>query len=104
MCLLIAAVVYVVGRIIQTYSEFAVTTTRYIQKDGIFNIKMTETPLFKIEIVNFYQSFWQRIIGTGCLELVVSGGTSHIVNYIEKPLIVRRTIVSTIKKNQNREV
>lgn len=104
MCLLIAAVVYVVSRIIQTCSEFAVTTTRFIQKDGIFNIKMTEIPLFKIEIVNFYQSFWQRIIGTGCLELVGSGGTSHTVNYIEKPLIVRRTIVSTINKNQNREV
>ena len=102
--IIIAALVYFVGCIIRTRSEFAVTTTRFIQKDGFFNIKMTEIPLFKIETVNFYQSFWQRIIGTGSIELVGSGGTSHTVNYIEKPLIVRRTIVSAINKNQNREV
>ena len=101
--LIIAAVVYFVGRLIRTRSEFAVTTTRFVQKDGIFNIKMTEIPLFKIETVNFVQSFWQRIIGIGSIELVGSGGTSHTVNYIEKPLIVRGTIVSAINKIQNKE-
>lgn len=102
--LIVAVAVYFVGRIIRTRSEFAVTTTRFIQKDEIFNIKMTEIPLFKIETINFYQSFWQRIIGTGSIEFVGSGGTSHTVKYIEKPLIVRRTIVSAINKNQNRGV
>lgn len=36
--LIIAAVVYFVGRIIRTRSEFSVNTTRFIQKDGILNI------------------------------------------------------------------
>ncbi len=101
--LIVATLIYFLGRIIRTRSEFAVTTTRFIQKDGIFNIKMTEIPLFKIETVNFYQSFWQRIIGTGSIQLVGSGGTSHTVNYIEKPLLVRKTIVGEINKNQNKE-
>ncbi len=99
----LALVILVVGRVIRTRSEFAVTTSRFIQKDGILNIKMTEIPLFKIETVNFYQSLWQRIVGTGSIELVGSGGTFHRVDYIEKPLIVRKTIVSTINKNPDKE-
>lgn len=73
----LAFVILVVGCVIRTRSEFAVTTGRFIQKDGILNIKMTEIPLFKIETVNFYQSLWQRMVGTGSIELVGSGGTFH---------------------------
>lgn len=101
--LVLAIVILIIGRIIRTRSEFAVTTSRFIQKDGILNIKMTEIPLFKIETVNFYQSLWQRMVGTGSIELVGSGGTFHRVDYIEKPLIVRKTIVSTINKNPNKD-
>lgn len=95
-----SGVIYLVGRIIRTRSEFAVTTSRFIQKDGIFNIKMTEIPLFKVETVNFYQSFWQRIFNTGCIELVGSGGTPHRVHAIEHPMQVRKTIVTTINANK----
>ena len=86
------------------FTEFAVTNTRFVQKDGIFNIKMTEIPLARIETVNFYQSLWQRIIGTGCVEMVGSGGTSHQVHCIEQPMKVRKIICAAIKKpvpNQN---
>jgi len=89
---------WIIGRIVRTRSEFAVTDTRFVQKDGIFNIKMTEIPLSRIETVNFYQSLWQRIIGTGCVEMVGSGGTSHQVHCIESPMKVRKTIVASIKK------
>ena len=41
---------------------------------------------------------WQRMVGTGSIELVGSGGTFHRVDYIEKPLKVRKIIVSTINK------
>lgn len=85
-----------IGRIVRTRSEFAITTTRFVQKDGIFNIKMTEIPLQRIETVNYYQTFWQRIIGTGCVELVGSGGTSHQVHCIEHPMKVRKMVLSTI--------
>ncbi len=96
----VAAVIYLIGRVVRTKCEFAVTTNRFVQKDGIFNIQMTEIPLFKIETVNFYQSFGQRLLGTGSIELVGSGGTSHRVNFIEKPLMVRKTIVSAINKKE----
>ncbi len=89
---------WIVGRIVRTRSEFAVTDTRFVQKDGIFNIKMTEIPLARIETVNFYQSLWQRILGTGCVEMVGSGGTSHQVHCIEQPMKVRKIICAFIKK------
>jgi uncharacterized membrane protein YdbT with pleckstrin-like domain len=99
--LVLAFFTWVLGRIIRTRSEFAVTNTRFVQKDGIFNIKMTEIPLGRIETVNFYQSLWQRILGTGCVEMVGSGGTSHQVHCIEEPMKVRKIICASIKKPQN---
>ena len=101
--LVLAFVAWIVGRIVRTRTEFAVTDTRFVQKDGIFNIKMTEIPLARIETVNFYQSLWQRIIGTGCVELVGSGGTSHQVHCIEHPMKVRKIICAAIKKPQEKE-
>lgn len=98
--LVLAFIIWIVGRIVRTRSEFAVTDTRFVQKDGIFNIKMTEIPLVRIETVNFYQSLWQRILGTGCVEMVGSGGTSHQVHCIEQPMKVRKIICASIKKPQ----
>ena len=89
----------IIGRIVRTRSEFAITNTRFVQKDGIFNIKMTEIPLQRIETVNYYQTIWQRMIGTGCVELVGSGGTSHQVHCIEHPMQVRKMILSAINKS-----
>lgn len=96
--LVIAVIVYLIGRLIRTRTEFAVTTDRFIQKEGILNVKMTEIPLYKVETVNFYQSLWQRMLKTGCIELVGSGGTSHQIHRIEHPMEVRKTIVSAINK------
>ena len=98
--LVLSFFIWLIGRIIRTRSEFAVTDTRFVQKDGIFNIKMTEIPLARIETVNFYQSLWQRILGTGCVEMVGSGGTSHQVHCIEEPMKVRKIICASIKKPQ----
>lgn len=98
--LIIASVItYFVGNLVRTRTEFAVTNSRFIQKEGILNIKMTEIPLYKIETANFYQSFWQRLFGTGNIELVGSGGTSHQVQQIKDPQQIHRTIVATINKS-----
>lgn len=95
--LVLAFFIWIVGRIIRTRTEFSVTNTRFVQKDGIFNIKMTEIPFSKIETVNFYQSLWQRFLGTGCVELVGSGGTSHQVHCVKHPMKVRNLICASIK-------
>ncbi len=96
--LVIALILWCAGRIVRTRSEFAVTATRFIQKDGILSVNMTEIPLYKVETVNYRQTFFQRIIGTGSIELVGSGGTSHSISHVESPMEVRRAIVSTLSK------
>lgn len=88
------------GYFIRSKTEFVITSSRFIQKDGIFNIKMTEIPLFKIETINFYQRFWDRMIGTGSIELVGSGGTSHRVDYVQQPYVVRNYIATFINNNK----
>jgi len=93
----------VFGYFIRSKTEFAITNTRFIQKDGIFNIKMTEIPLFKVETVNFYQTMIDRMINTGSIELVGSGGTNHRVDYVQKPFEVRNLITMQMKKTNNIE-
>ena len=89
------------GYFIRSRTEFAITTSRFIQKDGIFDIKMTEIPLFKVETVNFYQTFVERMLGTGAIELVGSGGTNHKVEFVQKPYEVRNIIATYMKKDKS---
>ena len=88
------------GYFIRNPTEFSVTTNRFIQKDGIFDIKMTEIPLFKVETVNFYQTFFERMLKTGAIELVGSGGTAHRVEYVQHPYEVRNMIATYMKKKE----
>ena len=97
---IIGLVMIIYGYWIRSKTEFAITNSRFIQKDGIFNIKMTEIPLFKVETVNFYQSFGERILGTGAIELVGSGGTNHKVDYVQHPFQVRNIITTYMKENK----
>ncbi len=85
------------GYFVRSKTTFAITNHRFIQKDGILSIKMTEIPLFKIETVNLYQSIWQRLFGTGSIELVGSGGTNHRVDYIQTPFDVRKILTTRMK-------
>lgn len=91
------------GYFIRSKTEFAITNNRFIQKDGIFNIKMTEIPLFKVETVNFYQSFTERILNTGTIELVGSGGTSHKLSYVQQPFKVRNLLTTYMKESKGKE-
>lgn len=89
------------GCLLRMKTEFAITNTRFIQKDGLLNIRLTEIPLFKVETVNFEQTFIERIIGTGAIELVGSGGTNHTVRFIQKPFEVRNLITTYMKESKN---
>lgn len=96
--IIIGALLMFWGYFIRNKTEFAITNHRFIQKDGIFNIKMTEIPLFKVETVNFYQSIGQRLLGTGTIELVGSGGTSHQLGYVKNPYKVRNLLTTYMKE------
>ena len=61
---------------------------------------MTEIPLFKVETVNFYQTFFERMLKTGAIELVGSGGTAHRVEFVQHPYEVRNMIATFMKKKE----
>ena len=88
------------GYFIRNRTEFAVTNNRFIQKDGIFDIKMTEIPLFKVETVNFYQTFFFFFLKKGAIQLVGSGGTAHRVEFVQHPYEVRNMIATFMKKKE----
>lgn len=92
------------GYFLRTKTEFAITNSRFIQKDGIFNIRLTEIPLFKVETVNFSQTFMERIMGTGSIELVGSGGTNHKIEFVQKPFEVRNLITTYMKEGNKQAV
>lgn len=86
------------GYFLRKKTEFAITSNRFIQKDGILDISLTEIPLYKIETVNFQQTLYERLWETGTLELVGSGGTSHKISFVEEPFKVRRILTTQMKQ------
>lgn len=102
--LMLAGIMLIAWRyFVRSKSEFAITSTRFIQKDGILNIRMTEIPLFKIETVNFYQSLGERLVNTGSIELVGSGGTNHRVDFIQHPMKVRKILNASINSQKSEQ-
>lgn len=98
--LAVALVLALWGYILRSRTEFAVTDTRFVQKDGILDIEIKEIPLFKVETVNFSQTLLQRMLGTGDIELVGSGGTTHKLTYIAQPMEVKKAIAKAIGKRK----
>ena len=85
-------------------AEFAVTDIRFVQKDGILDIEIKEIPLYKVETVNFSQTFLQRLLGTGDIELVGSGGTTHQLTYIAHPMDVKKAISRAISNKERMQM
>lgn len=98
--LVLALINAVWGYILRSRTEFAVTDTRFIQKDGILDISIKEIPLYKVETVNFTQSLLQRILGTGNIELVGSGGTTHQLTFIANPMEVKKAVARAISNKE----
>lgn len=92
------------GYILRSRTEFAVTDTRFVQKDGILDIEIKEIPLYKVETVNFSQTLLQRILGTGNIELVGSGGTTHKLVFIAYPMEVKKAIAKAIGQRKQPSV
>lgn len=82
----------------RTRTEFAVTHRRLIQKDGILNVKLTEIPLHKVESVELTQTLFDRILGTGSVRLVGSGGTMHTLERICDPMGLRQAVAHHISE------
>lgn len=74
------------------YSYLVVTKAEVILRKGFFVRELTAVPLLKIESVDIKQSLIGAIFKYGSIVITGTGGTKQIMNYIHRPLTVRRHI------------
>ena len=83
---------------------FVVTTDRLINRSGVFGRQGTEIPLERVNTVFFSQTFFERLIGSGDLEIESAGeqGKQNFTD-IRKPLNVQNEIYRQMEANENRK-
>ena len=102
--LLVFLVVYPVPRLVWWLtSEFVVTSSRVIHREGFIAKRSMEIPLDKINDVRFEQGIFDRIVGAGTL-LIQSASESgrNEFRFIRHPEDVQRTIYNESEADQAR--
>lgn len=103
--LIILVLVWFIGRyVVWATTNFVVTTDRLISRSGVFSRQGTEIPLERINTVFFSQTLFERVIGSGDLEIESAGeqGSQKFSN-IRKPLNVQNEIYRQMESNENRK-
>ncbi len=80
-CTLFLYLPWFIVRLVQNrHTSWVVTNRRLISMSGVFNQKTIATGLERIQDVHYIRSFWDRIIGTGSLEVDTASehGPVHI--------------------------
>ena len=75
-------------------TEIAVTTHRFVEKEGLFTLKTFEVALPNIEGVRVTQSFWGQMLGYGHLRIEGTGVDSVELPTIADPIAFRAAIES----------
>jgi uncharacterized membrane protein YdbT with pleckstrin-like domain len=75
-------------------TEIAVTTTRFVEKSGLFSLKTNEIALPNIEGLKVEQSFWGRILGYGHMRIEGTGVDAITIPDIADPIGFRRALES----------
>ena len=84
-------------------TNFVVTSDRVIYRHGVLAKRGIEIPLDRINTVVFNQSFFERIIGAGDLEIESAAETPSKFTDIRKPSIVQAEIYRLTEANENRK-
>jgi membrane protein YdbS with pleckstrin-like domain len=103
--LVVLALAWFIARyVVWATTSFTVTTDRLITRDGVFSRKGIEIPLERINTVFFSQSLFERLIGSGDLEIESASeqGSQQFSN-IRKPLNVQNEIYRQMESNENRK-
>ena len=95
---------FIARYIVWSTTSFVVTTDRLINRSGVFSRQGTEIPLERVNTVFFSQTFFERLIGSGDLEIESAGeqGSQHFTD-IRKPLNVQNEIYRQMEHNENRK-
>lgn len=103
--LIVLILLWFVGRyVVWSTTSFVVTTDRLINRSGVFSRQGTEIPLERVNTVFFAQTLFERIIGSGDLEIEsASEQGSQKFSNIRKPLNVQNEIYRQMEANENRK-
>lgn len=74
------------------FSSITIKRKQVILRTGLLVRKTVDIPLSKIETIDIRQSILGSIFRYGALIITGTGGTKHLINYINKPLTCRRYI------------
>ena len=103
--LILGVLIWFIARyVIWTTTSFVVTTDRLISRLGVFSRQGIEIPLERVNTVFFSQTFFERVIGSGDLEIEsASEQGSQKFSNIRKPLNVQNEIYRQMENNENRK-
>lgn len=74
------------------FSSLTIKKKQVILRTGMLVRKTTDIPLAKIETIDISQSVSGSMFHYGTLLITGTGGTRHVINYLDKPLTCRRYI------------
>lgn len=74
------------------FSSITIKKKQVILRTGLLVRKTVDIPLSKIETIDIRQSILGGIFRYGTLIITGTGGTRHLINYLDKPLTCRRYI------------
>jgi uncharacterized membrane protein YdbT with pleckstrin-like domain len=89
-------------RIVQNrFTRWVVTNRRLVSLSGVFNQKTITTGLERIQDVHYTRTFWDRIIGTGSLDVDTASehGPVHI-GFLRKDSEFRDALTESIEERQ----
>jgi uncharacterized membrane protein YdbT with pleckstrin-like domain len=101
-CTLFLYLPWFLVRIVQNRcTKWVVTNRRLISMSGVFNQKTVATGFERIQDVHYIRTFWDRIIGTGSLEVDSASehGPVHI-GFLRKDQEFRDALTEAIEARQ----
>jgi uncharacterized membrane protein YdbT with pleckstrin-like domain len=89
---IIGIVIFIAMMVKKWTTEIGVTTHRFVEKEGLFNLKTFEVALPNIEGVRVTQSFWGQMLGYGHLRIEGTGVDHMDLPDIANPIAFRAAI------------
>lgn len=87
------------------YNLWAVTNIRVIDESGFFSRHSKESPLDKINNVEYAQSFWGRLFGFGNVDIQTAAEMGETVyQLIRKPKLLKDTITHAQEEYKNAQI
>lgn len=74
------------------FSSITIKSKQVILRTGFIVRQTVDIPLNKIETIDIRQSILGSILRYGSLIITGTGGTRHLINYLDRPLTCRRHI------------